>query len=408
MAHLTALRAENFRCFERLSGALSPGMTVFIGDNAQGKTSVLEAVCVLLRLQSPRTSSLADLVRFDHPHGFGLAGDLAGDADPDPGVSEPVAAVPSPSSPVAAESAASERAASGSTIQHFGATDPDQPPLPLTPLKFLWQDGRRSLHAAGRSDLSPSRYLASSTVLVWMGNDDLALVRGSGEGRRRYLDFLGSQAFPAYRPALLAYDKALRARNRLLKDDHPDPRQIAAYTAPLLAHGTTLTRLRTELVDHLVPWAATAHHDISGTTAESLRLTYHQGATTDFAAALAASTAEESRRRLTVVGPHRDDLLLLLNDRPAAAFASEGQQRTIALALKLAQARLLLSRLHHPPLLLIDDIFGELDPRRRNALLHALPPASQQLVTTTHLDWTTPAFQPDHLYHVAQGTLHPR
>lgn len=398
MPHLSALRAENFRCFERLSGALSPGMTVFIGDNAQGKTSVLEAVCVLLRLQSPRTSSLADLARFDHPHGFGLAGDLAGDAPPEPGVSEPVAGVPAASSPVAAGTDPGTSDSDGATAT----------PLPLTPLKFQWQDGRRSLHAAGRSDLSPSRYLASSTVLVWMGNDDLALVRGSGEGRRRYLDFLGSQAFPAYRPALLAYDKALRARNRLLKDDHPDPRQIAAYTAPLLAHGTTLTRLRTELVDHLVPWAATAHHDISGTTAESLRLTYHQGATTDFAAALAASAAEESRRRLTVVGPHRDDLLLLLNDRPAAAFASEGQQRTIALALKLAQARLLLSRLHLPPLLLIDDIFGELDPRRRNALLHALPPASQQLVTTTHLDWTTHAFQPDHLYHVAQGTLHPR
>ena len=366
MPHLTALRAENFRCFERLTCALGPGVTAFIGDNAQGKTSVLEAVCVLLRLQSPRTTTLADLARFGQHGGFGLAGELVR--------SHPVS--------------------------------PAEPAEP-TPLKFLWHDGRRSLSAAGQSDLGPSRYLAASTLLVWMGNDDLTLVRGSGEGRRRYLDFLGTQAFPAYRPALLAYDKALRSRNRLLKDDRPDPRQIAAYTAPLLEHGTTLTRLRSDLVKRLLPWAAAAHHDISESPAEALRLAYLGGATADFPAALAASAAEESRRRLTVVGPHRDDLSLLLNDRPAAAFASEGQQRTLALALKLAQARLLHALHHHPPLLLLDDIFGELDPHRRNALLHALPAGSQQLITTTHLDWATPGFHPNQLYRVHQRTLSP-
>jgi len=373
MPHLTALRAENFRCFEHLRCALAPGLTAFIGDNAQGKTSVLEAVCVLLRLQSPRTTTIADLARFGQDNGFGLAGELA-----------------------AAEPPAADRP----------AADTPAPPT-LTPLKFQWRAGQRSLHAAGRSDLSPSRYLASSTVLVWMGNDDLTLVRGSGEGRRRYLDFLGSQAFPAYRPALLAYDKALRARNRLLKDDRPDPRQIAAYTTPLLTHGTTLTRLRAELIEHLLPWAAAAHLDISESPTEALRLSYHRGATPSFPDALAASAPQETRRRLTVVGPHRDDLILLLNEHPAASFASEGQQRTIALALKLAQARLLLAHLQHPPLLLLDDIFGELDPRRRNALLRALPAGSQQLVTTTHLHWTSPGFQPDHLYHVAHGALHP-
>ncbi|MFN0126246.1 MAG: DNA replication and repair protein RecF, partial [Verrucomicrobiales bacterium] len=125
----------------------------------------------------------------------------------------------------------------------------------------------------------------------------------------------------------------------------------------------------------------------------------------DFPAALAASSAEESRRRLTVVGPHRDDLSLLLNHRSAATFASEGQQRTLALALKLAQARLLLALHHHPPLLLLDDIFGELDPQRRNALLTSLPQNSQQFITTTHLDWATGSFSPQRLYTVHHGTL---
>jgi len=369
MDHLVALRAENFRCFERLACGFGPGVTAFIGDNAQGKTSILEAVCVLLRLQSPRTSTLAELARFGQDGGFGLSGELQQEC-------------PEPECPQAM-------------------------PPETTTLKFVWQHGQRHLSAAGQDAPGPSRYLAHSTLLVWMGNDDLALVRGSGEGRRRYLDFLGTQAFPAYRPALLAYDKALRSRNRLLKDDRPDPREIAAYTIPLLEHGATLTRLRAELIEQLLPWAAAAHRDISETDLESLRPAYVSGATPDFAATLAASAAEESRRRLTVVGPHRDDLALFLNDRPAAAFASEGQQRTLALALKLAQARLLEALHHHPPLLLLDDIFGELDPRRRNALLRALPPGSQQLITTTHLDWAADGFQPQRLYQVEHGTITP-
>ena len=379
MAHLAALRAENFRCFDRLACEFGPGTTAFIGDNAQGKTSVLEAVCVLLRLQSPRTTTLTELCRFGQDHGFGLSGDLAPAA----------ASLRPPTGPESGPDA--------------DATVPEPP----CTLKFVWHQGQRRLQAAGQDALGPSRYLARSAVLVWMGNDDLSLIRGPGEGRRRYLDFLGSQAFPAYRPALLAYDKALRSRNRLLKDDQPDARQIAAYTAPLIEHGTTLTQLRHHLVTELKPWAAAAHCEISENPAESLEISYQGSATTDFAAALAASHPEETRRRLTLVGPHRDDVPLVLNNRPAAAFASEGQQRTLALALKLAQARLLHSLHGRPPILLLDDIFGELDPRRRNALLRALPPGSQQLITTTHLEWASSGFHPEYLYRVHQGTLTP-
>ena len=120
---------------------------------------------------------------------------------------------------------------------------------------------------------------------------------------------------------------------------------------------------------------------------EALALTYRSGATDDFPAALAASKDEESRRRLTVVGPHRDDVVLDLDGRPASVYASEGQQRTVALALKLAQARLLQALRSTPPILLIDDIFGELDMARRNALLAHLPNESQKFVTATSLAW---------------------
>lgn len=356
MPELTALRAQNFRCFTVLECALGAGATVFVGDNAQGKTSVLEAVCVLLRLQSPRASQLGEMARFGQA-GFGLSGDL--------------------------------KLTNGTQHQ----------------LTFQWEAGQRRLAVKREPVARPAAYLEQSAVLVWMGHDDLALVRGPGETRRRYLDFLGTQLFPGYRTALLAYEKALRSRNRLLKEGGARPAELAAYTAPLLEHGMALTQWRRDIVTALQPHAMAAHAAISEVAGEDLTLIYQPSAGEDFAAALAARAEEEARRGLTLVGPHRDELTLLLYDRPAAAYASEGQVRTLALALKLAQSKLLEERWGEPPLFLIDDIFGELDPRRRNALLRALPLAAQSLITTTRVDWLTPDFPLRQLYHVQRGTL---
>ncbi|MBV8224729.1 MAG: hypothetical protein JO232_06015 [Verrucomicrobia bacterium] len=120
---------------------------------------------------------------------------------------------------------------------------------------------------------------------------------------------------------------------------------------------------------------------------EAVRLAYQQGATADFEVALRESEKEEGRFMTTVVGPHRDDLQITVNDRPAEIFASEGQQRTIVIALKLAEAKLLELQFNKPPLLLLDDVFGELDAARRNRLFLALPSRGQRFVTTTDLDW---------------------
>ena len=138
---------------------------------------------------------------------------------------------------------------------------------------------------------------------------------------------------------------------------------------------------------------------------EFLTLTYEPSGGEDLAEKLAAAREEELRRRVTFIGPHRDDVAVAINGLPAARFASEGQQRTIALALKLAQAAVLTRECGRFPLLLMDDIFGELDPRRRNALLRALPAASQKLITTTHLNWLDDSFRPDAVWHVAGGSL---
>lgn len=346
---LTSLRLRQFRCFESLQLALPEGTALFVGDNAQGKTSVLEAVCMLLRLHSPRTSSPAELSRFQSG-GYGIAGTLDG-----------------------------------------------------RELKQTLADGRRTLSVEGVEFRKPADYLAATGLVVWMGNSDMELVAGGGDPRRRYLDFLGSQMHPGYRSALSAYDKALRSRNALLKRDAQPPwREIDAYTRVLVPNGAVLTRWRAQLVEQLQPHAAAGHALIGG-AGEALEMEYVNGSGADLAAELKRARADEARRRVTLAGPHRDDIKLSLSGLSAQQYGSEGQQRTVALAMKLAQATLLETVRQAAPLLLLDDIFGELDPGRRNALLAALPETSQRLITTTHLNWLDAGFRADAVFRVAEG-----
>lgn len=328
---LAELQLRNFRCYETLAVEFAAGFNFFIGQNGQGKTSILEAACVLLRVQSQRSSTLAPAVRF---------GEKA-------------------------------FAVSGRLDNHR--------------LEFRYSALRRKVSLDEIEQRTLGEYLRLGRV-VSFANTDIELVRGGSEARRRYLDFLGAQIEPLYRPSLRAYERALRSRNALLKSSQPRPREIAAYDAPLIEHGTKLGGLRARLVERLAPLAAEAHRQISS-SAETLQLRFAPGNREDFAQDLADSRAQESRLRQTVVGPHRDDLELLVQERKAPQYASEGQQRTVALALKIAQARMFALEEETPPLLLIDDIFGELDPARRNALLADLPADAQKLVTATTMQW---------------------
>lgn len=324
---LSELQLRNFRCFEALRVDFAPGFNFFVGQNGQGKTSILEGACVLLRLQSQRSSTLAPLIKIGQKS-LGIA---------------------------------------GRWDEHA--------------LEFRYSTLRRKLTFDGVEQASTAEYVSVARV-VSLANTDIELTRAASEPRRRFLDFLGSQIEPSYRPTLRAYERALRSRNALLKSAQPRPREVAAYDQPLIAHGTKLSELRHRLVRQLAPFAAEAHTQISGSQ-ELLRVEFAPGNEPDFAEHLARSAAQELRLRQTLVGPHRDDLTLLVDEMPAAQYASEGQQRTVALALKIAQARVFTTA----PLLLIDDIFGELDPIRRNLLLGALPNESQKLVTATSLSW---------------------
>ncbi|MDD5351462.1 MAG: DNA replication and repair protein RecF, partial [Chthoniobacteraceae bacterium] len=252
-------------------------------------------------------------------------------------------------------------------------------------LQFYYSPRRKKLALDSVEQKTAAEYLQIGRA-VWFSNADIALVRGSADERRRYLDFVAVQIDPAYRRHLRAYETALRSRNRLLKMPGARWREVAAFDAPLLTAGTALAEARGRLAAALLPFAAEAQLAIGGAAGERLGMRYEPGGGADFAAKLEAARDEDRRLRQTTAGPHRDELALELNGL-ASALASEGQQRTLALALRLAQARLIAARHEKSPLLLLDDIFGELDLNRRNALLAHLPAGAQQIITTTHLDW---------------------
>lgn len=322
----------DFRCFPSLDLEVPAEGAILTGDNAQGKTSILEAICVLVRLHSPRTHRMPTMTRMGNP-GFGIAGEPWG----------------------------KER-------------------------QVRYSREGMILTVDGESRPSQTSYLADGGLVVWMGNEDLELVRGPGEGRRRYLDFIGAQVDPVYRRSWSRYRRALRAKNALLKEGRPRDAEIQSYEEILVEHGSYLMQARARLVEELAPMAAEAQRVVSGKD-EPLTLSYLPASGADLRESLLQARERETRLRQAVVGPHRDEVDLRIHGMPAADFASEGQQRTLALALKLAQGRLLAQRAGKQPLYLMDDIFGELDPTRRNALMTHLPTDAQKWITTTHLDW---------------------
>ena len=329
---LGSITLHDFRCFTRTEFRPSPGLNLLSAPNASGKSSLLEAICVLLRLQSPRAGVLAETIR----HGaLGLS--LEGQCD-------------------------DRRIAF-----HLSSAE-----------------GRRLL-----LDDVPQRksdeYLQLGLV-AFFSNEDMELVRGTSSKRRRFLDFLGCQCDAGYLKHLRAYERALRSRNFLLKEGPHRGRELAAYDRPLVESGDYLAAVRSQLCAELAPMAA-RHAASIGAHGENVSIRYMRSGGDDFTASLATSSAEERRLRQTVVGPHRDDISLELNGAAAATYASEGQQRTLALALRLAQAELIRDRRGSPPIYLLDDVFGELDTERRRRLLGALPSDAQRILTTTTWQW---------------------
>lgn len=329
---IASLRLADFRCIAGLSIEIPEQGLVFVGKNAQGKTSLLEALCVLVRLHSPRTRRPNQMVKFEASQ-FGVAGCAWG----------------------------LER-------------------------RVDYCKGAYALKVDGEERDSQGAYLADGGLVVWMGNEDRELVTGAAEGRRRYLDFIASQIVPGYRRALSRYRKVLQERNALLRDGRGSGREMDSFTQLLVEYGREVTVGREAMVANLdepVRWA----QGVVGGSEEAVGLTYKAAAGDDFESSLAMVREKEQRQGMTLVGPHRDEVKLTLGGLKASDFASEGQQRTLALALKLGQGELLREQGGRTPVYLLDDIFGELDKGRRERFLASLPKGAQVIVTTTNASW---------------------
>lgn len=331
---IESLRLADFRCVAGASLTIPPQGLIFVGQNAQGKTSLLEAICVLVRLHSPRTRRPVQMVRIGSGQ-FGVA---------------------------------------GRCWDHERRVD--------------FCKGVYGLRVEGEERSSQNDYLRDGGLVVWMGNEDRDLVTGPAEGRRRYLDFLASQLEPGYRRALARYKKTLQERNALLRDGRGQGGEMTSFTKLLVEHGREVVAGRERMVSALRQPVSRAQEAVGGgNSGEGAELAYRPSSGQDFEAALAEVREREIRRGMTLVGPHRDDIRLTLGGLKASDFGSEGQQRTLALAMKLGQGELLRVQGGKTPVYLLDDIFGELDPGRRKRFLTALPPDAQVIVTTTNADW---------------------
>lgn len=246
--------------------------------------------------------------------------------------------------------------------------------------------------------------LAEHLRVVVFAPEEMLLVAGSPSLRRATLDRLASDLSPAYAIALATYGRALQQRNGLLRairEERADPADLRYWDAPLLEAGATVVEHRLRVLDDLAEPLAAAHAEIAPDEAPvgRLRVRYVTNSPArpgeSAAAALArrlAETAEKERwNGTTLVGPHRDDIGFEWAGRDLAVFASRGQQRTAILALKLAELDLLAARDGRPPLLLLDDVFSELDPERRAHLVRRIAALPQAFITTTTPDDLDPA-----------------
>ena len=380
---LTHLRLYNFRNYAELDLPLGPGLNVFVGENAQGKTNLLEAVATLLLTKSPRTSTPAELLRWG-------SDETAVDAVLDRGALSETLALRLRRTRDADPTGAAGREASARISR---TTTRDGHPIAPRDLIGRWP-----------------------VVLFWP--DDLQLVKAGPEARRRLLDILVSQLDRAAADELIRYRRVLEQRNSLLRRLHDGggpADQLRPFDDALLRHGAAIQVARTELVGALAPLAAAAMAEISE-AADSLELRYapqtgrasgdREQVLAALSSALARARGEELARGTSIVGPHRDDLEFVLNGRPARSTASQGQQRSAVLATKIAEVRLVGARAERMPILLLDDVLSELDPARREHLLSALSARGEvpQTMVTCSDEYQFGA-HPSRRFLVRQGTV---
>lgn len=382
--HLAHLLLSNVRSFRRLELPLEPGRHVIAGENGQGKSNLLEAVQMLATARTLRSGTDLDVISWD-----------AVEEDPLP----------------AARLEAAVLTASGRKTLEIAVIAQDTPP------------GVRPTRASRRFRVNGVARRASDLIgqlrVVMFSADDLDIIAGAPALRRRYLDITISQFDPAYLRALQRYQRVLEQRNSLLRklqERRGRPNELDFWDEELATAGAIIVNRRAEALRDLARDAHERYAELAPSEREDLAVCYEPRLPGDlpeaarehdladrFQAAIVEERGEDIRRGVTRWGPHRDDVQFLIGGHHAGNSASRGQQRTAALALRLAEVELSTKRTGDPPVLLLDDILSELDTGRRERILQAAYGVDQVLITTPDLDRPTREEMPEAFRHLLSG-----
>jgi DNA replication and repair protein RecF len=392
--YLRQIALTNFRNYVRLALDLNPGVTVLHGDNAQGKSNLLEAVHFLATTRSLRAGVERELVHWPVLEASAPFARVEARVVRESGELHVELLIRA--DPAAAEANGASSAA-GKTIKVNG--------LPNRAAQFVGQ-----------------------VNVVLFSPDDLALAAGPPVGRRRYLDITNSQVNRGYLHALQRYNRVLVQRNQLLRQvrERRQPRDLLApWNDEQVSHGSVVVAQRLEMVAAINAVVGERFRQLSG-TAQTLEVAYSptsmpaavdksgsaratvEALEAGFRVRLEEVAGREREQAVSLVGPHRDDFAFLLDGVDVSKYGSRGQQRLVVLALKLAEAEFMQAQTGERPILLLDDILSELDQAHRAFVLERIGGDGQILITTTSLG----DFSPDFLarseqLRIAAGTVEP-
>lgn len=342
------LNLKNYRNYEHLQLPFENKVNVIIGENAQGKTNLIEAIYVLALSKSHRTAKDKELIYWD---------------------------------------------------KEFAKIDGEfkkrNGPLSLS-IVISTKGKKAKINGLEQKKLSD--YVGYVNVVMF-APEDLNLVKGAPQIRRRFIDMEIGQISPIYLHDLTKYNKILLQRNHLLKElqkNRKHEMMLDVLTTQLIEYGAKLLKKRFEFLEHLQRWSEQIHLEISQGK-ERLQIRYKPTIDVseqldlskiedEFLAKFSTIREREIMRGTTLIGPHRDDLTFFVNDRNVQTFGSQGQQRTTALSVKLAELELMKELIGEYPILLLDDVLSELDDKRQTHLLNTIQGKVQTFVTTTNVD----------------------
>ena len=332
---LEKLTLKNYRNCEDIELNIKSPKVLIIGKNAQGKTNILESIYLLSTLKSPRTSTSTDLIRFNC-YSFEI----------------------------------------NANVQKNN-TDID--------LDFSYNTDKKRELKVNKVKTTPKNF-KSIVKTVLFSTKDLLLLRGTPQDRREWLDNAISQIYPAYDERLSKYDKIRIQKNNLLKEEIVDETLLDIYNEQLVITGANIIFLRKKFLKEIEEISQKKHSLISNNETFSLNYTCPESEINSISEylkqELVIKRSEEFARKQACVGPHRDDIEFKINNIDAIKFASQGQQRTVVLALKLAELEIIQKKTGISPILLLDDVLAELDEMRQNYLLKSIGNDVQTVITS--------------------------